>query len=107
MQPQLIHISFCYDGPWGNDMANAFHDLASEIGKTPGLLWKVWTENRKAERAGGTYLFSSSQAAQAYLDVHLPRLSGFGVADIRMEQYDVNPALSTANRALPCNAGLH
>jgi heme-degrading monooxygenase HmoA len=101
MPHRLIHLTFPYHGPWGEQMAAAFNELAEDIGRTPGLLWKVWTENRAEGLAGGTYLFESADAAQAYLTAHLPRLAAFGITDVRLEQHDANQALSTLNRALP------
>lgn len=101
MQPRLLHITFPYAGPWGEQMAQDFRELAVDIGNTPGLVWKVWTESRAEGRAGGTYLFRTADAARCYLEVHLARLAAFGITDARVEQYDANVALSTINRALP------
>lgn len=101
MTPHLLHLSFPYDGPWDEAMARSFGPLALTIARTPGLLWKVWTEDRAQQRAGGTYLFESEAAADAYLAEHLPRLAGFGIVDVRMERYAANPVLSALTRALP------
>lgn len=104
MKPSLVHISFAYPGPWGDEMAKDLRELSRQIGKTPGLIWKVWIEDSASGRAGGTYLFQSSAAARDYLDSHLQRLAALGISDARVEQYEVNPELSAANGGLPQGA---
>ena len=32
--------------------------MAESIAAEPGLVWKIWTEDRKVARAGGIYLFA-------------------------------------------------
>ena len=43
--PTLVQFDFPMQGPWGDEMAAAFRDLATIIGRSPGLRWKIWTEN--------------------------------------------------------------
>jgi hypothetical protein len=95
--PTLLQIDFPMQGPWGEEMAGAFRDLAELIGRVPGLRWKIWTENREASEGGGIYLFDDAASAQAYLDEHTKRLNGFGIADIRARLFDVNEPLTAVN----------
>ena len=39
--PTLLQIDFPMSGPWGDEMAAAFGDLAAVIADAPGLRWKV------------------------------------------------------------------
>lgn len=39
--PTLVQFDFPMQGPWGEEMAGAFHGLAEMIAETPGLRWKV------------------------------------------------------------------
>ena len=50
--PILLQVDFPYQGPWGEDMAQAMQGLAQSIAQEPGLLWKIWTENRDTSEAG-------------------------------------------------------
>ena len=70
--PVLLQIDFDYAGPWGADLAAAATagGLAADIAAEPGLLWKIWTENRDEGVAGGWYVFAERAQAEAYL----PRL---------------------------------
>lgn len=97
--PILLQVDFPYAGPWGEDMAQAMRGLAESIAQEPGLLWKIWTENRDANEAGGIYLFADRASAEAYLQMHRARLLGFGVPQVNAKLFDVNPALSAIDRA--------
>lgn len=50
------------------DLEAAWLQAAQPIADTQGLRWKVWLMNATESEAGGTYLFDSEEAAQAYLD---------------------------------------
>lgn len=95
--PTVLQIDFPMQGPWGDEFAVAFSDLAAVIGRSPGLRWKIWTENEEEGEAGGIYLFEDVDSARAYLEEHLARLEGFGVADVRAKLFDVNEPLSYLN----------
>lgn len=97
--PILLQVDFPYQGPWGGDMAQAMQGLAQSIAQEPGLLWKIWTENRDAGEAGGIYLFADQASATAYLDMHRARLLGFGVPVVNAKLFDVNLPLSLIDRA--------
>jgi hypothetical protein len=79
-------------------MAEAFADLARLIADTPGLRWKVWTENEATGESGGIYLFDDEASARAYLDEHTRRLEGFGITGIRARIFDVNEPLTAITR---------
>ena len=97
--PVLLQVDFPYGGPWGEDMAQAMAGLAQSIAQEPGLLWKIWTENRDANEAGGIYLFADRANAERYLAMHRARLLGFGVPEVRAKVFDVNAPLSVIDRA--------
>ncbi|CAG0976175.1 partial Putative monooxygenase YdhR, partial [Rhodocyclaceae bacterium] len=42
----LLYVDFPYPGPWGSEMSEAMQELAQSISKEPGLIWKIWTENK-------------------------------------------------------------
>ena len=93
----LLQIDFPMPGPWGEEMAAAFGDLAGIIGRAPGLRWKIWTENKEEGVGGGVYLFEDEDSAKAYLEEQTARLEGFGIADIRAKVFDVNEGLTALN----------
>ena len=95
--PTLLQIDFPMPGPWGEEMAAAFGDLAGIIGRAPGLRWKIWTENEEESIGGGIYLFEDDESAKAYLEEHTARLEGFGIAEIRAKVFDVNESLTALN----------
>lgn len=97
--PYLLQVDFPYPGPWGDEMAAAMSGLAQSIAQEPGLLWKVWTENRDRAEAGGIYLFSDQASAEAYLTMHSARLKGFGIPQVNGKIFAVNEALSCIDRA--------
>ncbi|MFV9473169.1 monooxygenase [Advenella sp. RU8] len=95
----ILQVDFPFDGPWGQEMAAGMKELAESIGKEPGLLWKIWTENPQAKEAGGIYLFSNKVDAQAYLEMHSARLKAFGVSKVNGKLFEVNEELSAIDRA--------
>ena len=94
----LLQIDFPSSGPFGDQMADAYTDLAASISTEPGLLWKIWTENADDQSAGGIYLFADETSARAYADMHTKRLQSFGVTGIRAKFFDVNEALTSVTR---------
>lgn len=93
----LLQIDFPMQGPWGDEMAGAFSDLANVIAQAPGLRWKIWTENPDQGLSGGIYLFDDDATAQAYLTEHTARLESFGITDIRAIMFQVNEGLTAIN----------
>ncbi|MFJ6209170.1 monooxygenase [Lysinibacillus sp. NPDC092081] len=95
----LLQVDFTMDGPFGEEMSEAFVDLAQSINEESGMIWKIWTENAATKEAGGIYLFETKTDAEQYLTMHSERLTSFGITDIRGKIFEVNEALSTINKA--------
>ena len=96
----LLIFEFQSSGPWGEEMANSFKELAFDIANEPGLKWKVWTEAPDRGVAGGVYLFEDANYAQAYNEKHAARLKDYGIGEIEARSFEVNEALSTTTRGL-------
>lgn len=86
------------DFPARQDGAPGLRPLAESIAAEPGLLWKIWTEDREAGRAGGIYLFDGWEAARAYHAMHEARLAKAGVGPVRAEYRTVNAELTAVTR---------
>ena len=43
----LLQIDFPSHGPWGEDLTKMAKDLAHHLNQTPGMVWKIWTENSR------------------------------------------------------------
>ncbi len=96
--PTLLQFDFPMPGPWGLEMTRAMDGLARDIAVTPGLRWKIWTENSATGEAGGIYLFDDAASAAAYAEMHTRRLQSFGIAGIRAKTFDVNEGLTAITR---------
>lgn len=72
------------------------HSIAAD---TPGLVWKIWTEDAAAGRAGGLYAFTTREHALAYQAMHTARVTARGAVDIRAVVWDINVELSAITRA--------
>ena len=95
----LLQIDFPSRGPWGEDLTNMASDLARQLSETPGMAWKIWTENSRTGDCGGVYLFTDESSANDFLKEHLPRLASSGFMDVRAKVFDVNEGLSHITRA--------
>jgi len=95
----LLQIDFPSHGPWGEDLTKRASDLANGLNKTPGMLWKIWTENSRTGECGGVYMFTDESSANDFLKEHLPRLDSMGIKDVRTKVLDVNQSLSRITRA--------
>ena len=95
----LLQIDFPFEGAMGEEMSKSFKELAESIRDEEGLIWKIWTQNEETKEAGGIYLFSDKQSAKKYMNMHIERLSGFGVKDIRAKLFEVNEPLSKISKA--------
>ncbi|HHF2901072.1 TPA: monooxygenase [Vibrio alginolyticus] len=94
---KLLQVDFGFNGPFGEEMANAIVELAESINREPGMIWKIWTENEKDQLGGGIYLFEDETSAQAYLEMHTARLQEMGIGEVRGRIFDINPSLTTIN----------
>ncbi len=95
----ILQVDFPHEGIFGEEFSKAFIDLANDIQKESGLLWKIWTENQDTKEAGGIYLFSNENDAKRYLDKHSKRLESFGYSNIRAKIFSVNEPLSLITNA--------
>lgn len=96
--PTILQMDFPYPGPFGAAMTAQLEGLAQDIAAEPGLIWKVWTENAEAGRAGGLYAFETAEQAADYQARHTARLEGFGVSGIEAKVFQANTALSAITR---------
>jgi len=90
----LVIFEFPYPGPWGDEMTAATQDLAHDVAREDGLVWKLWMEAAERGVAGGAYLFTNREAAQRYVDKHTARLPQFGVTNADVRMFDVNADLT-------------
>ncbi|MBY0339437.1 MAG: YdhR family protein [Acetobacteraceae bacterium] len=98
--PVVLEMNFRAAPPWGAARVEKLRALADAIAaETPGLLWKIWTEDAAAGRAGGIYAFATRAEAEAYREMHTQRVVARGATDIRAQLWDVNTALSSITRA--------
>lgn len=95
---RLLQMDFKSVGPWDKEMSVTFKELAEDISKEEGLIWKIWTENEETGEAGGIYLFETQEVLDKYLDKHTARLLGFGITDIVAKVFNVNVPLTLINR---------
>jgi len=95
----LLQIDFPSQGPWREDFTTMARGLAHHLNETPGMLWKIWTENSRTGDCGGVYLFMDENSANDFLRKHLPRLDSMGIKHVRAKVFDVNEGLSHITRA--------
>lgn len=95
---KLLQVDFDFSGPFGEEMTDMLSGLAESINNEPGFLWKIWTENKQDQLAGGIYLFEDEATANAYLQMHSARLKEMGIKDVRGQIFDVNIPLSAINK---------
>lgn len=93
----LLQMYFSQSGPFGNDMADKFSDLAESINDEKGFKWKIWTENKQAEEAGGIYVFETKDDAKNYLHKHTKRLNEFGIENVNAKIFEINEQLTQMN----------
>ena len=66
MSSTLLQINFTFTMSIETYVAMACQ-AATSIAKVKGLQWKIWLLNETEQRAGGIYLFASTDAAQDYV----------------------------------------
>jgi len=90
----VLQVDFKMNGPFGDEMAEAFSDLAKRINEEDGLIWKIWTESPETNEAGGIYLFETKETAEKYIDMHTKRLGGFGITGVNAKIFAINSKLT-------------
>lgn len=90
----VLQVDFKMNGPFGEEMAVAFSDVAKSITEEEGFTWKIWTESPETNEAGGIYIFETKESAKNYLEIHTKRLTGFGVTDINSKIFAINTKLT-------------
>ena len=90
----VLQVDFKMDGPFGDEMAEAFSDLAKSINEEDGFLWKIWTENPEENEAGGIYIFETKETAEKYMEMHSKRLASFGVEEVNAKIFAINSKLT-------------
>ncbi|MDQ3665001.1 MAG: monooxygenase [Acidobacteriota bacterium] len=98
MALKLLQMDYPFSSPWGSELADEYSDLACRIANVPGLICKVWTENRETGEAGGIYLFEDEASLNSYLEGKVERMKASGIEDIRAKKYDVNERLTRITR---------
>jgi Putative mono-oxygenase ydhR len=95
MALMILQVDFVDDRAWGlSEKTTALLELAHRIADTPGLIWKVWTENPDMQEAGGVYLFEDETSLEAYLTLHTERLRSMGIHQINAKKFQVNIPLT-------------
>ena len=98
MALKLLQMDYPFSGPWGSQLADEYSDLALRMANVPGLICKVWTENRETGEAGGIYLFEDEASLDSYLEGKIERMKASGIEDIRAKKYEVNERLTRITR---------
>lgn len=93
----VLQVDFNHLGPFGEEMLAGFADLAKTINREKGFIWKIWTEKKETNEAGGIYLFETNDDAEKYLAMHSERLKGFGVGQVNAKIFEVNKPLTEIN----------
>eukprot|EP00761_Pharyngomonas_kirbyi_P013156 gb/GECH01013183.1/.p1 GENE.gb/GECH01013183.1/~~gb/GECH01013183.1/.p1 ORF type:complete len:105 (+),score=27.60 gb/GECH01013183.1/:1-315(+) len=96
---KILYMDFPFpNGPWGEEMLKVCKEMAEDIAKQDGLVWKIWTENKEKGEAGGIYLFKNEELLNKYVEMHKKRLAGFGIETVNAKIFDVNEPLSDITR---------
>lgn len=97
--PVALLFRFPFPGPWGEELAQASQELASDIAQEDGLIWKIWLEDRETGQAGGIYLFKAAAEANRYRRKHEQRLGAMGLGEVKVDVFSVNTGLSVLTMA--------
>lgn len=90
----VLQVDFKMSGPFGDEMAEAFSDLAKSINEEEGFMWKIWTESPETNEAGGIYIFETKETAEKYINMHSKTLAGFGITDVNAKIFAINSKLT-------------
>ncbi len=98
MAVKLLQMDYRFSGPWGDELAAEYSELAHRIANVPGLISKVWIEDREAGEAGGIYLFEDETSLDANLKGKIERMNAAGIKKLRVKKFDVNEPLTRITR---------
>ena len=90
----IVQVDFPHEGPFGDEMAAAFTDLANNITQEKGFIWKIWTENKETKESGGIYLFETKEDAEVYMEKNRKNFDQFGIKNANMKLFEANEKLS-------------
>ncbi|MNI21200.1 putative monooxygenase YdhR [compost metagenome] len=90
----VLQVDFKMNGPFGDEMAEEFSDLAKSINEEDGFMWKIWTESAETNEAGGIYIFETKETAEKYIAMHSKRLAAFGITDVTAKIFSINSKLT-------------
>lgn len=96
----VLQVEFDMNGPFGDEMADQFADLAESINQEEGFIRKIWTEKADRQEAGGIYIFDTEEHARQYVDMHEKRLKDMGVPKLRAKIFDINDTLTDITNGL-------
>ena len=97
----VLQVEFEMDGPFGDEMAEQFADLAESINEEEGFIRKIWTEKEERNEAGGIYIFETAEDAKKYEEMHRERLKEMGVPELHAKIFDINDKLTEITKGLP------
>ena len=95
----LLQMDFPYTGPFGDEFYEQMKELAEDIATEKGLVYKLWTENKDTQEAGGIYVFDHLDDANRYQTKHTECLESFGFSGIRAKTFIINEELSAITKA--------
>ena len=90
----IAQVDFQMDGPFGDEMATGFSELAKSINDEEGFIWKIWTESPETNEAGGIYIFETKETAEQYIEMHSKRLAGLGISHVNAKIFAINSKLT-------------
>lgn len=98
MSPTVLLVTFDHAIP-ASEYETMARQAASPIAEIPGLVWKVFI-TKGPGRAGGVYLFRTSEAADAYAKGPiLAALKGHpAVSNLRIEPFGILSEASSLTR---------
>jgi len=96
----VLHLRFKVRVPPSAFLAKS-REAATMIAALKGLIWKIWILREEQWELGGTYLFSSREAAEAYLSHPIIQAmhSNPAVESSESRLWDVDRSLSALTRA--------
>jgi Putative mono-oxygenase ydhR len=105
MSLMILQIDFVDTRARSADETATLIPLAQQIKNTPGLIWKIWTENPATQEAGGIYLFENDAALEDYRLMHIERLKQMGIEQINVKKFQVNEKLTQITKGEHCLRG--